>query len=139
MCCKADNTVREARSWYVMTWLHVQVLRGRFRSATLSMPRKSHSHDRIGWKMMERMIYRLLQIYSVQSFLTSAAHILHIRSCLSCADQLWGVLSRRLANCDAMLTDEAGTFTELLSSDNLLCIDSKASWKFILLSWQART
>ena len=50
-----------------------------------------------------------LQICSVQSFLTSAAHILHIHSCLFCADQLWGVLSRRLANCDAMLTDEAGT------------------------------
>ena len=59
----------------------------------------------------------------MQSVLTSAAHTLHIRSdsCLSCrADQLWGVLSRRLANCDAMLTDEAGTLTELLSSDNFL-------------------
>ncbi len=45
---KADNTVREAKNQNLLRWLHLQVQRGRFRTATLACPRKSHSHDRIG-------------------------------------------------------------------------------------------
>lgn len=36
-----------------------------------------------------------------------ASHSLATFNFSACADQLWGCLSRRLANCDRMLTDEA--------------------------------
>ena len=40
--------MREGKNRFVLSWLHLQCIRGRFRTATLAMPRKSHSHDRIG-------------------------------------------------------------------------------------------
>ena len=46
---KADNTVREAKNRFMLSWLHLQTLRGRFRSTSLMMLRKAHTHDRIGW------------------------------------------------------------------------------------------
>lgn len=45
---QADNTVREAKNRFVLSWLHLQCIRNHFRTVTLAMPRKSHSHDRIG-------------------------------------------------------------------------------------------
>ena len=45
---QAENTVREAKNRFVLSWLHFQTLKSRFRSCTLMMLRKSHTHDRIG-------------------------------------------------------------------------------------------
>lgn len=50
---EADNTVREAKNRFVMAWVHHQIARGRFRSGTLMMLRKSHTHDRIGLACFE--------------------------------------------------------------------------------------
>ena len=46
--CKADNTVRETKNQYVMSWLNALVTQGRFRSTALAFLRKSHTHCRIG-------------------------------------------------------------------------------------------
>jgi hypothetical protein len=90
---EADNTVREAKNRFVMAWVHHQIARGRFRSGTLMMLRKSHTHDRIGLACFE---------------FAEVAHVsLNLLGFHDMADQLWGILSRRLANCDKMLTDEA--------------------------------
>ena len=45
---KADNTVREAKNQYVLTWLHLAVAKYHLKCATLCHLRKSHTHCRIG-------------------------------------------------------------------------------------------
>ena len=45
---ETDNTVREGKNRFVLSWLHQQVQRLRFRSGSLMLLRKSHTHDRIG-------------------------------------------------------------------------------------------
>lgn len=45
---KADNTVREAKNQYCMTYLNLLVAQSRFRLSCLAHLRKSHTHCRIG-------------------------------------------------------------------------------------------
>ena len=53
MAHKADNTVREAKNSYLMTFLNALVGKFFLRSATLAHLRKSHTHCRIGLVKMK--------------------------------------------------------------------------------------
>ena len=46
--CKADNTVREAKNQYLMTFLNLLTAKFLLKSCTLCHLRKSHTHCRIG-------------------------------------------------------------------------------------------
>lgn len=45
---EADNTVRECKNQYVLTFLNLLVTQGRFRTTAFCSLRKSHTHCRIG-------------------------------------------------------------------------------------------
>ena len=48
LSCKADNTVREAKNQYLMTYLNLLTAKFLLKSCTLCHLRKSHTHCRIG-------------------------------------------------------------------------------------------
>ena len=100
-----------------MAWLHHQIARGRFRSGTLLMLRKSHTHDRIGLACFE-----FPEVMHGWTFLS-------LLGChdIDMADQLWGILSRRLANSDKMLTDEARDYVNFLQLFSI-----SISWDLVL-------
>lgn len=64
----SDNTVREAKNSFVLSYLANLTARGLANCTGLLNLRKSHTHDAV--------------------------------------DQLWGILARRVANCDAFKTPE---------------------------------
>ncbi len=45
---EADNTVRESKNQYVLTYLHLLVAKGFFKATSLACLRKSHTHCRVG-------------------------------------------------------------------------------------------
>ena len=128
MCCKADNTVREAKNRFVLTWLHLQCLRGRFRTATLAMPRKSHSHDRIGWKMMEKVNLQICSLSWHQLLTLFTFAQTHVCPVVQTSfGEYWVDGWQIVTPCWLMR----------LGHSQSCC--HKASCKIILLSWQART
>ena len=125
---EADNTVREAKNRFVLSWMHLQCLRGRFRTTTLAMPRKSHSHDRIGHSYItiefasismsshiQPQTVRCIHVVKLNHNLSHAACAFHVFLETCTADQLWGCLSRRLSNSDRMLTDQASSLQFMTS------------------------
>ena len=44
----ADNTVRECKNQFMMSYLHLLVAQHRFRSCAMCFLRKSHTHCRVG-------------------------------------------------------------------------------------------
>lgn len=65
----SDNTVRECKNQFLLSYLNNLVSKRKMRLAGLMCLRKSHSHDQI--------------------------------------DQLWGILARRIAACDQLLSPES--------------------------------
>jgi hypothetical protein len=89
---QADNTVRENRNQWMMLYM-AALCRRHFNLTSLAFLRKSHTHDRPGAQAVEPAL-GLRQTTCSQ--LAPTCH-------RAVADQLWGILARRLATETSLL------------------------------------